>query len=580
MKDYVIINVASPQRILSWTERSLPSGELVGMVTNSIWKISVWLADFFVREFLVLQKNKQCFCGKYKNSPRKKFSGSVINICSNCKVEIIDSSIRNYRMGFVELAVPILHLWYLKSTPCYLAIILGKKVKQTKNICCGDVYLKVKKVGLGYHIFTGGEAIFYKLLKINLEKFCAFFIEGFIENHFEKYLRLRTKFLNRLKLATYFLQTCTDPSWMIIRFLPILPPNMRPIVKLDDGTNIITDLNFLYIDIVRNNNKLRKYLVPEEYLFNRKSIFCSNKVDALINNDKFIENQMDPNNMRYIQYKKLKSLTESLKGKKGRFRENLLGKTVDYSGRSVIVVEPKLLLNQCGLPQDMLELFHPFIVKILMRLKVALTIRQAKNEMNKKSKFINKLLTKIVSNLYYILLNRAPTLHRLGIQAFQPTIIFEKAIQLHPLVCSAFNADFDGDQMGVHIPLSLKARAESRSLLISINNCTSPASGLPSILPSQDMVLGCYYVTLENCSLDYILTNFKVYTNIQKVKNDYEKGSFPIHAFIWLNCQDLFKSIKNITIKLKKKKHSMKKLLFFRTTMGRILFDDMVKEFL
>nr|YP_010700313.1 RNA polymerase subunit beta' [Euglena undulata]WCH63457.1 RNA polymerase subunit beta' [Euglena undulata] len=500
MKEFIKINLASPQKILSWTERSLPNGELVGEITKPETihhdNFKPVIGGLFCEKIFGPTKDWECYCKKYKNIQRKINKKKKINLCPKCNVEITETKIRNYRMGYIKLSTPITHLWYLKNTPSYIAneeilkklkiliastintkTIINKTIKETNNIVYNKSYIKVKERKKKDKYVTGGEAINLLLKKKRYTK----------ETNDTKIEKKLYNYENRLKLMNYFVQTKTKPSWMTIKYLPVLPPNLRPIVRLQDKTIIVTDVNFLYGNIINSNNKiikLRKMYVPERFLNNEKLIL-QDKVDKLINNEKASIN--------------------NIQGKKGRFRENLLGKTVDYSGRSVIVVEPNLKLNECGIPREMgvnyynirlFELYQPLIIKNMIKLKLINTIREGK--------FIYILsLDNKCKNL--ILLNRAPTLHRVGIQAFQPKITTEKAIQLHPLVCSAFNADFDGDQMGVHIPLSLKAQAEARTLIMSTNNCTSAATGQPNISPSQDMILGCYYITIENGSLFYLL---------------------------------------------------------------------------
>jgi DNA-directed RNA polymerase subunit beta' len=325
---------------------------------------------------------------------------------------------------------------------------------------------------------------------------------------------------------------------MTIKYLPVIPPNLRPIIKLQDKTIIITDLNILYNKIINTNNKLKKIkrmLVPENFLHNELNSLQEN-VNLLIDNKK---NQ------------KLKSITNRLEGKKGRFRENLLGKTVDYSGRSVITVEPKLNLHQCEIPIEIaIELFQPHILKKLLQLKIVNNIRQGKKKIKSKQNIILIVLKKITKN-YPILLNRAPTLHRISIQSFQPILTEDFSIKLHPLVCSAFNADFDGDQMGIHIPLSLKAKAEAQILMISKNNCNSPATGNSNLLLSQDMVLGCYFLTTESNSLNQILKHIKIYNTLKKPLNDYYKNKVKIHDYIWI--REGKKQKNNDYIKIKKR---------------------------
>nr|YP_010700492.1 RNA polymerase subunit beta' [Strombomonas costata]WCH63630.1 RNA polymerase subunit beta' [Strombomonas costata] len=405
IKEYIKINIASPSKILSWTERLLPNNKLVGEITKAEtinYETFKPVNDgLFCEKIFGPIKDWECNCKRYKKIQIK--NNDKIIICPKCYVEITETKIRNYRMG-IKLSTPVTHIWYLKSIPNYITkILINKSSEETNKISSFKSYIMIKENNENKRWITGGEALNILLKEIKLEQRC-----------------------DRLKLINHFLQTKSNPHWMIIYNLPVLPPNLRPIVKLQDKTLITTDLNFLYAKIININskiNKLRKMLVPEPFLINEK-------------------------------------FTLQIQGKRGRFRENLLGKTVDYSGRSVIIVEPNLKLNECGIPEEM----------------------------------------------HAILLNRAPTLHRvIGIQAFQPKLISCKSIKLHPLVCSAFNADFDGDQMGVHIPLSLKTQAEARLIMISANNCTSPATGLPNILPSQDMILGCYYLTVENTRLYYLL---------------------------------------------------------------------------
>ena len=345
---------------------------------------------------------------------------------------------------------------------------------------------------------------------------------------------------------------------MTIKYLPVIPPNLRPIVKLQDKTIIITDLNILYSKIINTNNKLKKIkrmLVPENFLHNELNALQED-VNLLIDNKKNKNKQ------------KLKSITNRLEGKKGRFRENLLGKTVDYSGRSVITVEPKLRLQECGIPIEIaLELFQPQILKKLLQLKVVANIRQGKKKIKLKQNIILIILEKITKN-NLILLNRAPTLHRISLQSFQPILTEDFSIKLHPLVCSAFNADFDGDQMGIHIPLSLKSQAEARILMISKNNCNSPATGNSNLSLSQDMVLGCYFLTTENNSLNQLFKRIKIYNTITKPLTDYFSNKIKIHDYIWINQEKNKENTQFIKIKKHKKKfNQMKFILRYKTTI-------------
>jgi DNA-directed RNA polymerase subunit beta' len=377
-------------------------------------------------------------------------------------------------------------------------------------------------------------------------------------------------YIRKLKITNCFLETKTLPQWMTFKFLPVLPPNVRPIIKLEDKKIITTDLNQLYCKIININNKitkLKKMLIQEKYLNNEKSILQESVNELIINNEKIKTK------------KKLKSITKRIEGKKGRFRENLLGKTVDYSGRSVITIEPKLKLKECTIPEEIaLELFQPQIIKCLLNLKIVKTVREAKKKIKLKKIIVIQILKNILEkNL--ILLNRAPTLHKLGIQAFRAKLNKEKVIQLHPLVCSAFNADFDGDQMGIHIPISLKSQAEARVLMISNNNCASPATGNSNLLLSQDMVLGCYYLTSENNSLNNLTKKIKVYNNIEKIIKDHNNKKIFLHNYLWLiqKNQDI---IKKKYIKINKKNKNIRKIKFIRTTVGRIIFNNTIILFL
>lgn len=458
---------------------------------------------------------------------------------------------------------------------------LNKSIKETNKIAYNKSYIKTKHFSEEKYI-TGGEALYLLLKKIKLKKKIKeinksiFNIEKNEKKiNLESTKKILTKYKKRLILINYFMLTKSNPSWMTLKYLPVLPPNIRPIVRLQDRTIITTDLNFLYSNIINSNNKiikLRKMSVPEIFLNNEKNIL-QDKIDKLINNEKKTYNLSKKSSK-----KKLKSLTQSIQGKKGRFRENLLGKTVDYSGRSVIVVEPKLNLKECGIPKEMaIELFQPFLIKKMFKLKVIYSLREGKKKIFEKNKILEKLLNKIIEN-HCILLNRAPTLHRVGVQAFIPILNDEKAIQLHPLVCSAFNADFDGDQMGIHIPLTLKAQAEARSLMISSNNFSSPATGQTNITPSQDMILGSYFLTIENGSLVYILKKIKSFVKMEKIFLEYKKKQIEIHDYIWIYFNK--NNDKRNFIKIKENSNIIKKIKFIRTTTGRVIFNNAIVKFL
>nr|YP_009389109.1 RNA polymerase beta' subunit [Euglena archaeoplastidiata]AKR17882.1 RNA polymerase beta' subunit [Euglena archaeoplastidiata] len=581
IKKYIQINLASPQKILTWTERLLPNNKLIGEITKLIETLDhdsflPIMEGLFCERIFGPTKDWECSCKRFKKIQLKL--KNKITICQKCNVEITESKIRNYRIGYIKLASPVVHLWYLRNTPNYISIIINKSISETNKIISNKSFINIKDKYNKKNSLTGAEAINELLKRINLkETFESFKLTNEMEIlrnkiifseteelNFEKKIKI---YKNRLKLINSFIQSKSLPKWMTIKYLPVLPPNLRPIVKLHDNTIITTDLNFLYSKIVNSNNKiikLRSMNVPETFLNNEK-YSLQETVDKLINNEKETFN---------LSKKPLKSLSKILQGKKGRFRENLLGKTVDYSGRSVIIVEPLLELKQCGIPIKMsTELFQPLIIKKMLQLKIINTIKDGKNKIKKEGKIIHEILNKIIKNVR-ILLNRAPTLHRVGIQAFQPVLNNSKALQLHPLVCSAFNADFDGDQMGVHLPLTLKSQSESRILMISSNNCTSPATGQPNILPSQDMVLGCYFLTTQNISLTYLLDNIKCFFNEEKIIKSYEKNKINIHTYVWI-ISNIETNVTKI-IKLKKKERNIKN----RTTTGRVIFNNSIKEFL
>nr|NP_075007.1 RNA polymerase beta' subunit [Euglena longa]P58131.1 RecName: Full=DNA-directed RNA polymerase subunit beta'; AltName: Full=PEP; AltName: Full=Plastid-encoded RNA polymerase subunit beta'; Short=RNA polymerase subunit beta' [Euglena longa]CAC24618.1 RNA polymerase subunit [Euglena longa] len=575
MRDYVKINIASPKQILKWTERLTPKGKYIGKLKNSKKTLDkkgkCIRGGLFCEQIFGPTKKNTCRCGYYKNYKKSKKEKKHIKLCRICNVEITDPIIRNYRMGYIELNIPIINILYLNINPCYLAIITNLKINYLKQLHSGKAYITIKDKNQKEKKLTGGEAINDILSKIDLEK-TLIKLTNNIHQYKEKNITIKNfkNILNKIKLYNYLLQTKIKFSWLLFKYLPVLPPNVRPIINMKNNQQISNDLNTLYASIINVNNKiikLKESLIPDNYFINEK-ILLQKKVDQLINNEKYKENKLG----KIINNKKLKSITENIKGKEGIIRENMLGKTVNFSGRSVIVVEPTLNLNECGLPKEMaINLFYPFIIKELIKLKLIKRLYKIK----KITKILDIILENIIKN-HYILLNRAPTLHRLNIQAFQPKLTIGKSIKLHPLVCSAFNADFDGDQMGVHIPLSLKAQAEARNILISINNCNSLKNGDPNILPSQDIILGCYFSNIENCNLLYILNKIQIYTNMEKIKMEYKKENLSIHNFIWLN----FKNKQQID-KLKiKRKNLIKKIIFLRTTVGRILFNDIIKNFL
>ena len=445
-------------------------------------------------------------CGKYK---RMKYKGII---CEKCSVEVTLSRVRRERMGHIELAAPVAHIWFLKSLPSRIGLLLDMTLKDLERILyfeyyvvlepgltplkdrqllSEDEYLKAQEE-FGADSFTatiGAEAIREMLKGIDLEKMQGELRAELAESDSDI---KKKKIAKRLKLIEAFIASGNKPEWMILTVVPVIPPDLRPLVPLDGGRFATSDLNDLYRRVINRNNRLKRLIelrAPDIIIRNEKRML-QEAVDALFDNGRRGRVITGANK------RPLKSLADMLKGKQGRFRQNLLGKRVDYSGRSVIVVGPELKLHQCGLPKKMaLELFKPFIYSRLDAKGLSTTVKQAKKLVEKEKPEVWDILDEVIRE-HPVLLNRAPTLHRLGIQAFEPVLIEGKAIQLHPLVCAAFNADFDGDQMAVHVPLSLEAQLEARVLMMSTNNILHPANGQPIIVPSQDIVLGLYYLSL------------------------------------------------------------------------------------
>jgi len=492
-------------------------------------------------------KDWECHCGKYK---RVRYKGIV---CERCGVEVVESKVRRHRMGYVQLAAPVTHVWYLKSLPSYIAILLDIPLKDVEQIVYFNSYvvtrpgncssLKYKQLLsedewidiedqlyqeesdiYGVEVGIGAEAI-QKLLKdIDLEVEAESLREEVLLSKGAK----KDKAIKRLRIIDNFIATRSDPSWMILTILPVIPPDLRPMVQLDGGRFATSDLNDLYRRVLNRNNRLirlQEILAPEIIIRNEKRML-QESVDALIDNGKRGKVVVGANN------RPLKSLSDIIEGKQGRFRQNLLGKRVDYSGRSVIVVGPQLQLNQCGLPREMaLELFQPFVIHRLIHQGLVNNIKAAKKLIQKNEITVWNVLEDVIQG-HPVLLNRAPTLHRLGIQAFEPILVEGRAIKLHPLVCPAFNADFDGDQMAVHIPLSLEAQAEARLLMLAPYNFLSPATGEPIIMPSQDMVLGCYYLTAENPTQQNKQAYY--FSSLEDALLAYDSNKIPLHSYVWV----------------------------------------------
>ena len=500
--DQIQISIASPERIRSWSFGEIKKPETINYRTFKPERDGLFCARIFGPV-----KDYECLCGKYK---RMKYKGIV---CEKCGVEVTLQKVRRERMGHIELASPVAHIWFLKSLPSRIGLLVDMTLKDLERVLYFENYVVVEP-GLtplklhemlnedqyqnaideygedSFQVGIGAEALREMLAAIDLEEERENIKVDLKETGSEA---KRKKYVKRLKLVEAFLESGARPEWMIMEIIPVIPPELRPLVPLDGGRFATSDLNDLYRRVINRNNRLKRLIelhAPEIIVRNEKRML-QESVDALFDNGRRGRAITGANK------RPLKSLSDMLKGKQGRFRQNLLGKRVDYSGRSVIVVGPTLLLHQCGLPKKMaLELFKPFIYAKLELYGMATTIKAAKRMLEKERPEVWDILEEVIRE-HPVMLNRAPTLHRLGIQAFEPVLIEGKAIQLHPLVCAAFNADFDGDQMAVHVPLSLEAQLEARVLMMSTNNILSPASGKPIITPSQDIVLGLYYMTME-----------------------------------------------------------------------------------
>ncbi len=500
--DQIRISIASPERIRSWSYGEIKKPETINYRTFKPERDGLFCARIFGPI-----KDYECLCGKYK---RMKYRGII---CEKCGVEVTLSKVRRDRMGHIELAAPVAHIWFLKSLPSRIGLLLDITLKGLERVLYSEHYvviepgltpLKIQELLTeeqyqaaveeygedSFRAGIGAEAIKELLSAIDLKTECQSLRTELKETNSEA---KRKKYVKRLKLVEAFLQSGSRPEWMILDVIPVIPPELRPLVPLDGGRFATSDLNDLYRRVINRNNRLKRLIelkAPEIIIRNEKRML-QEAVDALFDNGRRGRAITGANK------RPLKSLADMLKGKQGRFRQNLLGKRVDYSGRSVIVVGPELRLHQCGLPKKMaLELFKPFVYSRLEAYGMASTIKAARRMVEKERSEVWDILEEVIRE-HPVLLNRAPTLHRLGIQAFEPVLIEGKAIQLHPLVCTAFNADFDGDQMAVHVPLSLEAQLEARVLMMSTNNILSPANGKPIIVPTQDIVLGLYYITME-----------------------------------------------------------------------------------
>ncbi|UNK58026.1 DNA-directed RNA polymerase subunit beta' [Pseudoxanthomonas daejeonensis] len=568
--DAIKIALASPDLIRSWSFGEVKKPETINYRTFKPERDGLFCAAIFGPI-----KDYECLCGKYK---RMKHRGVV---CEKCGTEVTLAKVRRERMGHIDLASPVAHIWFLKSLPSRIGLMLDMTLRDIERILYFEAYV-VTEPGLtpldrrqllteeqfltarqehgdDFDAAMGAEAIYELLRTIDLQAEMARLREEIAATGSETKLKRLTK---RIKLVEAFIDSGNRPEWMVMTVLPVLPPDLRPLVPLDGGRFATSDLNDLYRRVINRNNRLRRLLelnAPDIIVRNEKRML-QESVDALMDNGRRGRAITGTNK------RPLKSLADMIKGKQGRFRQNLLGKRVDYSGRSVIVVGPYLRLHQCGLPKKMaLELFKPFVFAKLQRRGLATTIKAAKKLVEREEAEVWDILEEVIRE-HPVLLNRAPTLHRLGIQAFEPVLIEGKAIQLHPLVCTAFNADFDGDQMAVHVPLSLEAQLEARALMMSTNNILSPANGEPIIVPSQDVVLGLYYMTraLENKKGEGM-----AFANVAEVKRAYDNRVVELHAKV---------KVRIVEVVTDEAGNKQKSTSIVDTTVGRALLAEILPE--
>jgi len=562
--DAIKIGLASPEKIREWSHGEVKKPETINYRT-----LKPERDGLFCERIFGPNKDWECHCGKYK---RIRYKGVI---CDRCGVEVTKSKVRRERMGHIELAAPVSHIWYFKGIPSRMGLILDIPPRALEKVLyfASYIVLDAKDTGLahkqlltereyreaydkygdGFRAGMGAEAIKELLEAIDLEKETAMLKEELANTSGQKRIRI----IKRLEVLESFLQSGNRPEWMILDAVPVIPPDLRPMVQLDGGRFATSDLNDLYRRVINRNNRLRRLLnlgAPDIIVRNEKRML-QEAVDALIDNGRRGRPVTGPGN------RALKSLSDMLRGKQGRFRQNLLGKRVDYSGRSVIVVGPELKIYQCGLPKEMaIELFKPFVMKKLVEKELAHNIKSAKRMVERLQSEVWDVLEDVIKE-HPVMLNRAPTLHRLGIQAFEPTLVEGKAIKLHPLVCTAYNADFDGDQMAVHVPLSVEAQAECRFMLLSTNNLLKPSDGAPVTVPSQDMVLGIYYLTMER-------ETDKGSGRMFKDKNEailaYDNGELTLHAPVTIRRTIMVEGVK-VTGMLK-------------TTVGRIILNERIPQ--
>lgn len=562
------ISLASPEQIRSWS-----SGEVKKPETINYRTLRPEKEGLFCEKIFGPVKDWECHCGKYK---RVRHKGIV---CDRCGVEVTTSKVRRERMGHIELAAPVCHIWYLKGIPSRMGLLLDMSPKVLEKVIYfvnyividpGDTPLLKKQLlnereyrenreryGDSFVAAIGAEAIKQLLAEVDLEKEALELKEEINTTTGQR----KSRAIKRLEVMEAFRLSNNNPEWMIMDVLPVIPPELRPMVQLDGGRFATSDLNDLYRRVINRNNRLKRLLdlgAPDIIVRNEKRML-QEAVDALIDNGRRGRPVTGPGN------RALKSLSDMLKGKQGRFRQNLLGKRVDYSGRSVIVVGPTLKMHQCGLPKEMaLELFKPFVMKKLVDKGIASNIKSAKKMVERGREEVWDILEDVIKE-HPVLLNRAPTLHRLGIQAFEPVLVEGRALQLHPLVCTAYNADFDGDQMAVHVPLSAEAQTESRLLMLASNNILNPKDGKPVVTPTQDMVIGIYYLTYMG-EKDWDIENPKAYSSPEEAQTAYELGHIRLHEKIKVKL-DLYDT---------KKKEYQSQII--ETSVGRVILNEIIPD--
>ena len=563
--DALQIGLASPEKILEWSHGEVKKPETINYRTLKPEKDGLFCERIFGPT-----KDWECHCGRYK---RGRYKGIV---CEKCGVEVTRSKVRRERMGHIELAVPVSHIWYFKGIPCRMKMLLDMSPRELEQVLYfasfvvidpGETTLRKKQIlsdkeyreyqeqfgPKSFRAGMGAEAIRELLCEINLEE-----LEAQLRKEVETFGgQKRINSIKRLEVVEAFIKSGNRPEWIILTVLPVIPPDIRPMVQLDGGRFATSDLNDLYRRVINRNNRLKRLLelrAPDIIVRNEKRML-QEAVDALIDNGRRSRPVTGPGN------RPLKSLSDMLRGKQGRFRQNLLGKRVDYSGRSVIVIGPWLKMSQCGLPKEMaLELFKPFVMKKLVKGGFAQNVKGAKRMVERSAPEVWGVLEEVIKD-HPVLLNRAPTLHRLGIQAFEPVLVEGRAIKLHPLVCTAFNADFDGDQMAVHVPLSVEAQAEARFLMLAANNILKPQDGKPVVCPTQDMVIGCYYLTQQR---DGVKGEGKAFHSEDEAIMAYQTGEITLQSKVYVRLERQWQG------------KTYRKVV--NTSVGRLIFNNAIPQ--